>query len=116
MKGKLGRYKTKRSLYQDKDVARRPGEVWHGDLCGPEAATGCIKVYPIKRKSDTLNCLKKLRKDLRSLRVHTRADTKIYPLLQPSRQQPIRLQQMVRQEKHHPEIYERALILAKWQG
>ena len=34
----------------------------------------------------------------------------------PSRQQPIRLQQMVRQEEHHPEIYERALILAKWQG
>ena len=73
MKGKLGRYKTKGSLYQDKDVARRPGEVWHGDLCGPfpasrngykyilcEAGTGYIKVYPIKRKSDTLNCLKKL--------------------------------------------------------
>ncbi len=47
-----------------------------------EAATGYIKVYPIKRKSDTLNCLKKLRKDLRSLRVRTRADTKIYPFRQ----------------------------------
>ena len=97
MKGKLGRYRTKRALNQDKDVARRPGEVWHGDLCGPfpasrlgykyicaftEAATGYIKVYPIKRKSDTLNCLKKLRKDLRSLRVRTRADTIIHPFRQ----------------------------------
>ena len=97
MKGKLGRYRTKRALNQDKDVARRPGEVWHGDLCGPfpasrlgykyicaftEAATGYIKVYPIKRKSDTLSCLKTLRKDLRSLRVRTHADTNIHPFRQ----------------------------------